>query len=40
MAKEVVDELRDFQGKYEYIPCNVQSKNDVEYLWHLEKHEK
>lgn len=33
LAKEVVDELRDFQGKYEYIPCNVQSKNDVENLW-------
>jgi len=33
ISKELVDELQDFEGKYQYITCNVQNRSQIESLW-------
>lgn len=33
LSSELETELKQFTGKYQYVPCNVQNVKDVEALW-------
>ncbi len=35
ITNTLIDELQNYTGKYQYIPCNVRNRSDLEALWQM-----